>query len=101
MSVDFRQLTVELRVLINRLKQRCLEAEARNDDMERKITSLQERVAQLEEENNTLRTKYSDLQTGIAAASQTGDASQTDHLKEQYLAMVSEIDACIAMLQHG
>lgn len=56
-------------------------------------TTISEQKAQLDE----LNTKYQNLQTGLAA---TGNRpEQVACLREQYLAMVSEIDACIAKLQ--
>jgi len=99
MSVNFRQLTSDLQVLVDQLKQRCLEAEARVSELQTQHAQLQARVDQLEAEKAAIQTKYDNLQSGLAATQ--GDPAQVARLKEQYLAMVSEIDACIAMLQNG
>jgi chromosome segregation ATPase len=99
MSVDFRKLTTDLRTLISRLKQRCLEAEARVADLQRQLDEQQERIKQLEAEKAELDRKYQNLQSGLAATG--GNPAQVEQLKKQYLAMVSEIDACIETLQHG
>lgn len=99
MNRDFRQLTQDLIVLTDRLKSRCLAAEERVRELEQQIGQQQQRIAQLEEENQVIDTKYQNLQTGLAATGR--DPQQVARLKEQYLAMVSEIDACIDKLQHG
>jgi len=99
MSVNFRQQTDDLRELIERLKSRCLKAEAMVADLQRQTEEQQSRIAQLEDEKETLNRKYRNLQSGLAATGR--DPEQVKRLKEQYLAMVSEIDACIATLQNG
>lgn len=99
MSIDFRKLTDDLRLLIEKLKQRCLEAEARASDLQRQLAQQQQRCRQLEKELAELDTKYQNLQSAKAAIG--GNPEQTERLKSQYLAMVSEIDACIRTLQHG
>ncbi len=99
MSIDFRKLTDDLRVLIDRLKLRCTEAEARAKDLQRQLDEQQEKCRQLEKEKAELDRKYQYLQTGLAASG--NDPEQVERLKKLYLAMVSEIDACIQTLQHG
>ena len=99
MSEDFRQLTDILKGLIGQLKQRCLEAEARVEDLERRVAEQQARISELEAENEALDTKYRNLQSGLAATG--NDPERVAQLKEMYLALVSEIDACIVTLQHG
>lgn len=99
MSVNLSRQTDDLRMLIGRLKQRCLEAEGRISELQKMLDEQQARITSLEEEKATLEMKYRDLQTGIAATG--SDLQGIELLKEQYLAMVSELDACIAMLQHG
>ncbi len=99
MSVDFRRLIADLRTLIGQLKRRCLEAEARVSDLQRQIDEQQARIRQLEAEKAELDRKYQNLQSGLAATG--GNPAQVEQLKKQYLAMVSEIDACIQTLQHG
>ena len=79
MSIDFRRLTSDLRMLIDRLKNRCLEAEAHVSDLQQQLQDLQAQ--------------------GLAATG--GNPEQVEQLKNLYLAMVSEIDACIETLQHG
>lgn len=99
MSANFRQLTNDLQVLVDQLKQRCLEAEARVSELEVQLVEQQTQIAQLEADKADIETKYRNLKSGLAATQ--GDPAQVAQLKEQYLAMVSEIDACIAMLQNG
>ena len=99
MSEDIRQLTADLRALIGLLKRRCLEAEARVEDLQRQVSQQQSHIDLLEAEKTELETKYHQLQTAAAATGK--DPGQVALLKEQYLAMVSEIDACIDTLQHG
>ena len=50
MSIDFRKLTGDLRMLIGQLKQRCIEAEARAKDLQRQLDEQQEKCRQLEKE---------------------------------------------------
>ncbi len=99
MSVNFRKLTTDLRTLIAQLKRRCLEAEARVSDLQRQVEEQQAKIKQLEAEKAALDRKYQNLQSGLAATG--GNPEQVEQLKKQYLAMVSEIDACIETLQHG
>ena len=99
MSIDFRKLTGDLRMLIGQLKQRCIEAEARAKDLQRQLDEQQEKCRQLEQEKAELDRKYQYLRAGLAASG--NDPEQVERLKKQYLAMVSEIDACIQTLQHG
>lgn len=95
--VDLRTLTTELKQLIGQLKRRCTEAEDRVTDLQRQVEALQSRIAELEAEKEESDTKYRNLQTGLAATGRQPE--QVALLREQYLAMVSEIDACIAKLQ--
>ena len=94
---DLRTLTSGLRELIGQLKRRCTEAEARATDLQRQVEDLQSRIQGLEAEKDELNTRFQHLQTGLAATGR--DPQQVALLKERYLAMVSEIDACIAKLQ--
>ena len=99
MSIDFRTLTSDLRTLIGQLKRRCLVAESRVTDLERQLDEQKAKYKKLEQEKAELDRKYQALQTGLAATG--GNREQVERLKEQYLAIVSEIDACIETLQHG
>lgn len=99
MSIDLSKQTADLRVLIGQLKQRCLEAESRVADMQRQLTEQQQRLDALAAERDELDVKYRNLQAGAAATG--SDPERIAMLREQYLAMVSELDACIATLQHG
>ena len=99
MSIDFRKLTGDLRRLIGQLKKRCLEAEARVADLQRQLDEQQDKCRKLEKEKAELDRKYQNLRSGLAATG--NDPEQVEQLKKQYLAMVSEIDACIQTLQHG
>ena len=92
-------LAAQLRTLIGQLKQRCLDAESRVAVLQQTVERQQAQIASLEEANATLEQKYQHLQTGLDA---TGDNPEAlARLKAQYLAMVSELDDCIATLQHG
>lgn len=99
MSTDFNQQISLLRSLIERLKERCLQSEALAQELQQQVATLQARLDQSEAERAELDTKYRNLQAGLGATG--GDSELKARLKEQYLAMVSEIDACIATLQHG
>ena len=97
MSSDLRLLTARLRSLISLLKQRCVEAEAQVEDLQREVLAQQQTITQLQQQLDETNTKYQNLQTGLAATG--SQPEQVARLREQYLAMVSEIDACIAKLQ--
>ena len=99
MGVNLSKQTADLRTLLEQLKQRCLEAESRVSDLQQQLAEQHTRYEQLEAEKSALEMKYQSLQTGLTAIG--NDPQQIDQLKAQYLAMVSELDACIAMLQHG
>lgn len=99
MSVDFIQLTSNLTVLVDQLKQRCLEAEAHVLELQHQLDVMRQTNEKLEAEKAEVETKYRNLKTGLSTAD--GDPAQIEQLREQYLAMVSEIDACIELLQHG
>lgn len=99
MSVTFRQLIADLRELTELLKTRCQEAESQVADLQRQLDEQQAVIEQLRADKEALQTKYANLQTGLAATA--GNPEQVALLKQKYLAMVSEIDACIATLQHG
>jgi len=99
MNRDFSPRIDDLRDLITRLKSRCLAAEARVSELQQQLAVQQSQTESLQAQLAVLEDKYRNLQSGLAA---TGNSpAQTALLKEQYLAMVSEIDACIAQLQHG
>lgn len=98
MSVNLSKQTADLRALIEQLKHRCLEAEGRAAELQQQLTDMQQRLADAVAEKDALDTKYRNLQTGVSAAG--SDPQRIAHLKAQYLAMVSELDACIATLQH-
>ncbi len=98
MSQDLRLLTTELKSLVSQLKSRCIEAEARVSDLQRQVREQQGSIDLLQQQLSEMNTKYQNLQLGLAA---TGNQpEQVAKLREQYLAMVSEIDACIAKLQY-
>lgn len=99
MSTELNQQLEVLNGLIDRLKDRCLQSEALARSLQQQVADLEARLAQSEAEKAELSTKYSNLQSGLAATG--ADAEKVQLLKEQYLALVSEIDACIATLQHG
>ena len=94
---DLRTLTTGLRELTGQLMRRCTEAEARVTDLQRQVEDLQAQLKGLEAEKDELNMRFQHLQTGLAATGR--DPEQVALLKERYLAMVSEIDACIAKLQ--
>lgn len=98
MSQDLRLLTTELKSLVSQLKSRCIEAEAHVSDLQRQVRDQQDSISLLQQQLSEMNTKYQNLQLGLAA---TGNQpEQAAKLREQYLAMVSEIDACIAKLQY-
>lgn len=99
MSVNFRQLIADLRDLTEQLKMRCQAAESQVADLQRQLDEQRADIERLKADKETLQTKYDNLQTGLAATA--GNPEQVALLKQKYLAMVSEIDACIATLQHG
>ena len=92
-------LAAQLRTLIGQLKQRCLDAESQVAALQQTVAQQQAHITLLEEANATLEQKYQHLQIGLDA---TGDNTEAlVQLKAQYLAMVSELDDCIATLQQG
>lgn len=97
MSTDLRSLTTELRLLIGQLKNRCTEAEKREAELRQQVQEQQMTIGQLEQQLTELNTRYNNLRTGLCATGSRPE--QVAELREQYLAMVSEIDACIAKLQ--
>lgn len=99
MSANLSKQTDDLRKLIDRLKERCLEAERRASELQAQLAEKQARLSMAEEEKSALEMKYRNLQAGLAATGR--DPQLVDQLKSQYLAMVSELDACISKLQNG
>ena len=98
MSVDFKNKLKDLRTLIAKLQQRCLEAERQVDDLNRQLDRGKARVAELEADNRELLRKYKSLQAG--ASLMGGGNADIGALRKQYLEMVYLIDDCIAKLEH-
>ena len=74
-------------------------SERRKGYAEAMLEMTLEKCRKLEKEKAELDRKYQNLRSGLAATG--NDPEQVEQLKKQYLAMVSEIDACIQTLQHG
>ncbi len=98
MSVDFKTKLGDLRNLIARLQQRCLEAEHQVEELSRQLDLERNKVSELEAEHRELNEKYKSLQA--SASLMTGSNADIDALRKQYLEMVNLIDGCIAKLEH-
>lgn len=97
MSADLRRLTADLRAAVERLKQRCLDDEARIADLQTLLAEQTERMNALQSENATLATRYRNLRSGMAATGNDPEAIR--QLRLQYLGLINEIDTCIAQLE--
>ena len=98
MGVDFKNKLKDLRTLIAKLQQRCLEAERLADDLNRQLDREKAKVGELEADNRELLEKYKSLQAGATLVS--GGNTDISALRKQYLEMVNLIDDCIAKLEH-
>lgn len=98
MSVDFKQIIIELRSLVINLEERCAKAEVKLAQCEESLKLKQQQIVQLEAECQAISSKYQSLQSGMT---QCGTTEEVTLLKERYLAMVREIDDCIAKLETG
>ena len=98
MSVDFRGLTDDLRMLVACIKERCSIAERKIEQQKQEIAQLNSRIAELEALNEEITSKYQSLQAGMTMS---GSAEEVSALKDRYLALVREIDDCIGLMQHG
>ena len=98
MSVDFKNKLKDLRILIAKLQQRCLQAETHAEELDRQLGQEKVRVSELEAENKELLEKYKSLQA--SATLMNGSNADIDALRRQYLEMVNLIDGCIAKLEH-
>ena len=91
---DFSQLLKDLRCQVTRLKERCAQAENRISELVEQDRENQVRIGELTAANQELTQRFQNLQ-----ASSTGrSADETEALRERYLAMIREIDDCIAKL---
>ena len=97
MSVDFKNKLKDLRILIAKLQQHCLQAETHANELDRQLGQAKEKVSELEAENKELLEKYKSLQA--SATLMNGSNADIDALRRQYLEMVNLIDDCIAKLE--
>ena len=98
MSVDFKKLTNDLRMLVNSLMVRCANAEQKIAERDAYIETLKAQIAALELEKTGVASKYECLKAGAAQGVNPDDVAG---LKDKYLALVREIDDCISLMQHG
>lgn len=97
MSVDLRKTIEDLRSLVDALKVRCSLAETRLQDRENEIVNLKAQVETGKTQLSKLTEKYESLKMGMVAA----DADGLSQMKDNYLALVREIDDCIRLMQYG
>lgn len=105
MSVDFRRLLTDLRTLVSALKARCTAAEARVESLRRELEEAQAHSRTLEEALRDVTTRYENLQAGLTAGG-SGEGTDPEAVRasarvqrDRYLALVREIDDCIAKLE--
>ena len=98
MSVDFRKLINDLRMLVDSLMVRCTNAEEKVAERDEEIKNLKAQISQLEAERAEITSKYESLKAGAARGVTPEDVAG---LKDKYLALVREIDDCISLMQHG
>lgn len=98
MAGNFKQLVTELRIMVDAIMERCAKAESRVVELEAEVEQHKTRIAELEKANGELTSRYNDLKAGL---SQGQSPEEVARLKDRYLAMISEIDECIAKLEHN
>lgn len=91
---DFSQLLKDLRSQVKRLEERCAQAESRISELVEQDRNNQVRIGELQSANRELTQRFQNLQ----ASSSGRTADETEALRERYLAMIREIDDCIAKL---
>lgn len=103
MSVDFRRLLTDLRTLVSALEARCTAAEAREASLRRELDEAQVRGHELEERLREVTARYENLQSGLGAGGERADGeaarASVRAQRDRYLALVREIDDCIAKLE--
>lgn len=83
--------------MTSRLKQRCLEAEAKITDLNYVLAEKDKEIDTLKRRNTELVMRYENVKAGLAGKG-SGDI---EGVKEQYRQLIREVDACIDMLQHA
>lgn len=96
MSVNIRKQLIDLRSLIITLEERCTALRTQNTDLRNLVAEQKKQIEGLEILNQQLETKYRNLQIGMAAGH---SPEEVESLKNRFMAMVREIDDCIAKLE--
>lgn len=96
MSVNIRKQLIDLRSLIITLEERCTALRTQNTDLRNLVAEQKKQIESLEILNQQLETKYRNLQIGMAAGH---SPEEVESLKSRFMAMVREIDDCIAKLE--
>lgn len=96
MSVNIRKQLIDLRSLIITLEERCTALKIQNADLRNLVAEQKKQIEGLEILNQQLETKYRNLQIGMAAGH---SSEEVESLKNRFMAMVREIDDCIAKLE--
>ena len=110
MSIDFRRLIAELRSLVAALEERCTAAEAREASLRNELERAQAHGDETEAQLRAVTARYENLQAGLRAdghalldggAAGCGEAVEAAvrAQRDRYLALVREIDDCIARLE--
>jgi len=95
MSVNIRRQLIDLRSLIVTLEERCTALKTQNTDLRNLIAEQRKQIEGLEILNRQLETKYRNLQIGVSAGHSPKEVTT---IKNRFMAMVREIDDCIAKL---
>lgn len=96
MSVNIRRQLIDLRSLIVTLEERCTALRNQNTELLNRVAEQRKQIEGLESLNQQLETKYRNLQIGMSAGHSPEEVAS---LKNRFMAMVREIDDCIAKLE--
>lgn len=106
MSVDFYRLLTNLRTLVSALEARCTAAEARETSLRQTLEEERARNKTLKETLYEVTSRYENLQVGLGAGSSDVTTAESVRVsvrvqRNKYLALVREIDDCIAKLERS
>lgn len=96
MSVNIRRQLIDLRSLIVTLQERCTALRTQNIELRNQVAGQKKQIEGLKILNQQLETKYRNLQIGVSAGHSPEEMA---NLKNRFVAMVREIDDCIAKLE--
>ena len=94
-ETNFGSLITQLREQIERLKQRCVNAETAVAALSIENRLQKQQIAKLTDDNKAITEQYQNLKAGTANGASPEEVEQ---LRNRYLAMIREIDDCIDKL---